>query len=369
MRVRPRSVALHGALFAVLVVGPLAYVTAGKAVTVQVDGSTRNVRTYASTVGSVLEQQGIAVGAHDTVAPSTSAPLADGMRVDVLRGRPVQLVVDGVAHQLWTTAGSVDQLAKALGDRFAQAYLSVSRSARIPLSGLVLDVRMPKSVTVVYGGHPTVLVTTAATWADAMAQAGLSLGSTAELSVPATSPPVEGQHVTVVMTGIRMVRRAVPIAFPTVKTTTSSLYVGTHRVLSVGRAGRWTEVWRYTLHDGVVISRRLISRRLVADPLPEVVAYGTRPHTAKASTGYPATSVDSLNWAALANCESGGNPRAVGGGGTYFGLYQFSLGAWHGVGGKGSPIDASPAEQTYRAKLLYLQRGGAGAWPYCGKFL
>jgi len=32
------------------------------------------------------------------------------------------------------------------------------------------------------------------------------------------------------------------------------------------------------------------------------------------------------------------------------------------------PIDASSAEQTYRAKLLYL-RSGAGAWPYCGQFL
>ena len=369
MRARPRSVALHGALFAVLVVGPLAYVTAGKSVTVRVDGGTRDVRTYASTVGSVLEQQGIAIGAHDTVAPSLSAALSDGMRVAVLRGRPVHLVVDGVVHDIWTTAGSVEQLAASFGDRFASAYLSVSRSARIPLSGLDLDVRTPKSVSVTYGGRSAVIVTTAATWADAMAQAGLRLGSTAQLSVPGTSVPVQGQHVTVVLTGTRMVTRAVPIAFSTVRTTTSSLYVGTSRLLSPGRPGQWTETWRYMLRDGSVVSVRLIARHLVANPLPAVVANGTRPHTAKASTGYPATSVDSLNWAALAHCESGGNPRAVGGGGKYFGLYQFSLGTWHGVGGTGNPIDASPAEQTYRAKLLYLQRGGAGAWPFCGKLL
>ena len=34
--------------------------------------------------------------------------------------------------------------------------------------------------------------------------------------------------------------------------------------------------------------------------------------------------VDGLNWAALAKCESGGNPRAVNPAG-YYGLYQFSL--------------------------------------------
>jgi uncharacterized protein YabE (DUF348 family) len=362
-------VALHGALLAVLVAGPLAYVSAGKSVTVRVDGSTQHVRTYASTVGSVLEQQGIAIGAHDTVAPSAASPLSDGMRVAVLRGHSVRLVVDGVARDVWTTAGSVSQLADSLGDRFAHAYLSVSRSARIPLSGLVVEVRMPKTVTVDYGGHGSVIVTTAATWAAAMQQAGLSLGTTAQLSVPPTSAPVAGQHVAVVLTGTRMVTRAGSIAAPTVKTTTSSLYVGTHRVLTTGRPGQYAEVWRYTLRNGKVVSSALVARRVVTNPLAAVVAYGTRRHTAKPSTGYPATSVDSLNWAALANCESGGNPRAVGGGGTYFGLYQFSLGAWHGVGGSGSPIDASAAEQTYRAKLLYLQRGGAGAWPYCGKFL
>jgi hypothetical protein len=73
--------------------------------------------------------------------------------------------------------------------------------------------------------------------------------------------------------------------------------------------------------------------------------------------------VDSLNWPALAQCESGGNPKAVNSAG-YYGLYQFSLSTWRSVGGTGNPIDASASEQTYRAKLLY-QKSGAGQWG-CG---
>src|SRR4051794_10421735 len=78
-----------------------------------------------------------------------------------------------------------------------------------------------------------------------------------------------------------------------------------------------------------------------------------------------ATPAAVLNWRALARCESGGSPKAVRPGG-YLGLYQFSLAAWHGVGGSGSPVDASSGEHTYRAQLLYL-RSGAGGWPYCGR--
>jgi len=79
-------------------------------------------------------------------------------------------------------------------------------------------------------------------------------------------------------------------------------------------------------------------------------------------------SADGLNWSALAQCESGGNPRAIGGGGAYRGLYQFMLSTWRSVGGVGDPINASRGEQTYRAQLLY-RRSGAGQWGACGRRL
>lgn len=69
--------------------------------------------------------------------------------------------------------------------------------------------------------------------------------------------------------------------------------------------------------------------------------------------------------AAIAACESHGNPRAVGGGGTYRGMYQFSFSTWQVVGGSGDPAAAPRAEQTWRAWLL-LSRHGAGHWPVCG---
>jgi transglycosylase-like protein len=69
---------------------------------------------------------------------------------------------------------------------------------------------------------------------------------------------------------------------------------------------------------------------------------------------------------AIASCESGGDPTAVDASGTYYGLYQFDLGTWASVGGSGSPADASAAEQSYRAALLY-SRSGSSPWPVCGQ--
>jgi hypothetical protein len=68
---------------------------------------------------------------------------------------------------------------------------------------------------------------------------------------------------------------------------------------------------------------------------------------------------------AIAACESGGDPTAIGGGGLYRGKYQFMYETWASVGGSGDPAAAPEAEQDARAAAL-LARDGAGHWPVCG---
>jgi Transglycosylase-like domain len=64
----------------------------------------------------------------------------------------------------------------------------------------------------------------------------------------------------------------------------------------------------------------------------------------------------------IAWCESHNDPRAVGGGGAYRGLYQFSFSTWRVVGGSGDPAAAPRSEQTWRAWVL-LRNHGSGHWP------
>ncbi len=71
-------------------------------------------------------------------------------------------------------------------------------------------------------------------------------------------------------------------------------------------------------------------------------------------------------WTRLARCESGGNPRAVGGRGKFFGAFQFTLQSWRGVGMSGNPIDYSYADQLAAAKRLQA-RSGWRNWPVCSR--
>jgi hypothetical protein len=69
--------------------------------------------------------------------------------------------------------------------------------------------------------------------------------------------------------------------------------------------------------------------------------------------------------AAIAHCESRGNPTAVSSDGVYRGKYQFDLATWQSLGGSGDPALASEREQDHRARSLAAERGSA-PWPVCG---
>ncbi|WP_209914549.1 transglycosylase family protein [Mycolicibacterium lutetiense] len=73
---------------------------------------------------------------------------------------------------------------------------------------------------------------------------------------------------------------------------------------------------------------------------------------------------DTVNWDAIADCESGGNWSINTGNGHYGGL-QFKPATWASNGGFGSPASASREEQIRVAENV-LATQGIGAWPKCG---
>ena len=66
----------------------------------------------------------------------------------------------------------------------------------------------------------------------------------------------------------------------------------------------------------------------------------------------------------IAQCESGGNPRAGSADGRYRGKFQFDMETWRGLGGRGDPADAPESTQDRLALKLYRQRGAA-PWGAC----
>jgi resuscitation-promoting factor RpfB len=345
-----------------LVAGTTAFVTADKTVTLSIDGHQRQVTTFAKTVGDVLESQGIQVDEHDLVSPMPNESFGDGDTIVVRYGRPLVLTVDGQTRSVWTTARTVDEALLALGVRAKGVYVSASRSRPIKRSGMELDIRLPHHLTFLADGQRHEITTTAITIRSALAEAGVTLQSRDLITPPLTTRPSDDLVIAVTRVRGKRVEQESPIKFRTIQRQSADLFKGTTKVVKPGKVGIRVRTFQLTFLDKNLSSRHKIDESIAKRPVTQIVLVGTKPLPKNTP------SADGLNWGALANCESGGNPKAYNSAGPYYGLYQFSESTWHSVGGVGIPTDAAASEQTYRAQILY-KRSGAGQWPVCGKNL
>jgi hypothetical protein len=80
------------------------------------------------------------------------------------------------------------------------------------------------------------------------------------------------------------------------------------------------------------------------------------------------TSARDKRWARnTSECESGGDPKAIGGGGTYRGAFQFMKSTW-----RASPKSpgGDPIRYTYKTQAVVAvhlkKQQGTSPWPVCG---
>jgi uncharacterized protein YabE (DUF348 family) len=354
--------AVQGTVLLGLVGAAGAYVGFEKTVHLTVDGQERTIHTFDGKVADVLKAQGIATDAHDQVAPAPGDSLVDGEQIAVRYGRQLDVTVDGKDQQIWSTATTVDEALGDLGLHGSNPYLSVNRDEAIGRQGLAFQIRTQRHVNILVDGRSIPLDTTVQTVAQALSQAGVTLSGQDTASPDPATFPTNGENITVQrITGTQETKQ-VPIDFSTTEQSDPSSYVGSRTAVSEGVPGVQQVVYAYLTVNGVKQAPKIVSKTVTKQPVNAVVKVGTKavPNTVAGA--------DNLNWAGVAACESGGNPKSVGGGGLYFGLYQFSVSTWAAMGGSGLPSNATPSEQTYRAKLLYVQ-SGAGQWPVCGRNL
>ena len=363
LRTRPRTGPVgrivQGTVLAALVAGAVTYVAFDKTITLNIDGQTQTMHTFAGTVSAVLSSDDVSLGSKDIVTPAPGSSTSDDETITVHYGRPLALSVNGVTETTWVHAPTVAGALQELGVRTAGANISDPATTAIPRAGLTgLVVYTLRHVTFLVDGKTVPLETTAATVTQAMAQAGIVLHNQDAPSVAAGSMPTDNETITINRISGTTETKQVSLPFKTTQVSDPNTYTGTSTVTTQGVDGVETVTYAVQVVNGVKQAPKQISETVTTKPVNEVVSAGSK--------ALP-TSASDLNWTGLATCESGDDPSANTGNGFY-GMYQFTESTWESMGGSGLPSDASAATQTALAEQLY-NSSGAGNWPVCGKNL
>lgn len=357
----PLFLAAYAAIAVLLLGGGTTVFLLDKKVDVVVDGKPQTVHTFSHSVQGALSSADVNTGSRDFVAPGPTSSISSGSRVVVNHARRLTMDVDGKTRTVWTTGLTVGAAADQLGISDA-AQFSVPRSHRLPRGDFHVSVRLPKRLVILLDQVRLETQSAAATVSGVLHESGIKLGKHDRVSQKLSAAPHNGMVIKVLQLLSKPEVKTVKVAAPVKKKKDPNLTVGEKKVLHKGHSGVKQVVTAYVMQRGHKV-RRVIATTWKRRPQTTIVEVGSK-------MGGVGGDADHLNWSALAQCESHGNPKAVNSAG-YYGLYQFNLQSWHSVGGSGKPTDAGAAEQTYRAKLLYKKVDGRwqGQWPVCGKKL
>ncbi|MEC3975999.1 transglycosylase family protein [Amycolatopsis sp. H20-H5] len=360
---------LKGTVLAVMLTvagGGAAAMAMNKSVTLDIDGQQRTVHSYGDTVGEILEDAGMSVGAHDSLSPSPAATVGDGGVIKLERGRKLNLVVDGAQRESWVRATSLGEALGQLGmSDLAKpgTWTSMPQTGELPLEGATVEIKTLKNVMLYDGDHaPRAVKSNAVTTKEFLGEQKLTLGPDDAAEGGLAFKIVDGAEVHLSRTGVMMVNQKETIDPEEQKVDDPDLEKGKIKVEDPGTPGEKMVTYKVTKKNGQEVAREQTSEQVITEAKPKITHVGTK------APPEPAIG-DSSSWDRIAACEAGGN-WAINTGNGYYGGLQFNKSTWDAYGGDqyaNLPHQASKAQQIAVAEKVRDARGGYSAWPVCGK--
>ncbi|KRE45236.1 3D domain-containing protein [Paenibacillus sp. Soil522] len=197
----------------------LLYGTAVKSVSVVVNGQETIVETKQWVLQRLLDEQAIAIGPHDEVSIPLNAAIKDGDRIEVTHAVPVIVKADGKTSTVYTT----------------------ERTVKAAIEELHIPVRSQDKVV-----------------------PPLNTAINAELTVTVVR----------VDTKVSETERAMP--FSIVKKKDPTLEAGKEKLVQTGKEGLIVEHIEKQYEDGVLISKKMVSKVVETSAVDQVIAIGTK---------------------------------------------------------------------------------------------
>lgn len=246
--------------------------TARKSVTLNINGQTTQVTTYAMTATRLLEEQGVDIKTHDIVTTSSGDQLANHAVVTVQSAYQTTINIDGTSVPFWTVATSADQLLGFFEENQNNATkitVDIDNVYNQLTGGLVINQDGP--VTVIADGKTSVAPNGKLPAASILDSKGIVLNKEDRVSV-------EKDGDTTILRVRRVTHgeetRTAVVPYSTQTIIDSNLPEGQSEIRQQGVNGEKTQVYNVTYVDGVAESETLKSETVTTMAIDQIIAVG-----------------------------------------------------------------------------------------------
>jgi uncharacterized protein YabE (DUF348 family) len=268
---------LRTLVLAVAVAAPVLAFAGERNVALDIEGTVRSVRTYATSADELLDRKGIDARTRDLVSPGTA--LGDGDRIVYRRAKTINLVLDGERRTVVARGLTVGDALTDLGMVPGPSdHVFPAPEAKLRPS-MELFVRNAVQAKVRVDGHLRDVVSSADTVRNLLAQAGISVGPNDYVFPARATEPRSGMWIRVVRVHRIISERTVRIPFRYITRRDSSMESGVRKVIQQGAEGSKVQRFRVVLEDGRRVSSTMLGERVIRSPQDYIVRLGTKEPT------------------------------------------------------------------------------------------
>lgn len=228
------------------------------------------------TVEKTLEDNNILLNENDLVNPSRNTTVMEGMTIEIRRACQITVTADDSVQELTMTGGTVaDALEEAgitLGEKDAVNY-----ELDEPLfNKMHIRVSRVVKITVTVDGETAEYSVCAHTVRAALKKCGVDISEDDRLNVDGKARPTEGMHIEITRVTTEEETETEEVDYPTQYLTSDSMYEDQIEVRTPGVKGEKIVTYKLFYVAGELDGKEVISEEITKEPTPEIVVKGTR---------------------------------------------------------------------------------------------
>lgn len=260
----------------IALIGFITFETTKNTVALTIDGQERTVKTHASTVRELFEEQDILLQKEDYVSPTEDSKVTNNLKIVWKPAKQVQLSKENEKDSVWTTSKTVKDFLKEQSI-ILNEHDEVQPSLNAALKkGMDITVKRAVSLTLLDGGVKKETWSTSTTVADFLTQQGVSLTELDRVEPALEDKVMENGTINVIR--VEKVTDVVeePISYAVVTNKDENLETGTEKVITEGQEGLISKEYEVTLENGKEVSRVVLNEKILKDKQDKVVSVGTK---------------------------------------------------------------------------------------------
>jgi len=260
----------------IALIGFITFETTKNTVALTIDGQEKTVKTHASTVRELFEEQDILLQKEDYVSPTEDSKVTNNLKIVWEPAKQVQLSKENGKESIWTTSKTVKDFLKEQSIVLNE-HDEVQPSLNTALKkGMDITVKRAVPLTLLDGGVEKETWSTSTTVADFLTQQGVSLTELDRVEPALEDKVMENGTINVIR--VEKVTDVVeePISYAVVTQKDENLDTGTEKVITEGQEGLISKEYEVTLENGKEVSRVVLNEEKLKDKQDKVVSVGTK---------------------------------------------------------------------------------------------